>query len=82
MCGIVAHIGGRDCVPILLEGLAQLEYRGYDSAGIAVLSGTGDVRVRKAKGRVADLATGLPARSGAARASGIPDGQPTVSRAT
>ncbi len=62
MCGIVAHIGGRDCVPILLEGLARLEYRGYDSAGVAVISGTGDVRVRKTKGRVADLATGLPAR--------------------
>jgi glutamine---fructose-6-phosphate transaminase (isomerizing) len=62
MCGIVAHIGGRDCVPILLEGLARLEYRGYDSAGIAVLSRSGEVRVRKTKGRVADLAAGLPAR--------------------
>ena len=62
MCGIVAHIGGRDCVPILLEGLARLEYRGYDSAGIAVLSRSGEIRVHKAKGRVADLAAGLPAR--------------------
>jgi glucosamine--fructose-6-phosphate aminotransferase (isomerizing) len=62
MCGIVAHIGGRDCVPILLEGLARLEYRGYDSAGIAVLSRSGDVRVHKVKGRVADLTAGLPAR--------------------
>jgi glutamine---fructose-6-phosphate transaminase (isomerizing) len=62
MCGIVAHIGGRDCVPILLEGLARLEYRGYDSAGIAVLSRSGGVRVHKVKGRVADLAGGLPAR--------------------
>ncbi|HUY49130.1 MAG TPA: glutamine--fructose-6-phosphate transaminase (isomerizing) [Streptosporangiaceae bacterium] len=62
MCGIVAHIGSRDCVPILLEGLARLEYRGYDSAGIAVLNRSGDVRVHKAKGRVADLAAGLPAR--------------------
>ena len=44
MCGIVAHIGGRDCVPILLEGLARLEYRGYDSAGIAVLSRSGEIR--------------------------------------
>jgi glucosamine--fructose-6-phosphate aminotransferase (isomerizing) len=62
MCGIVAHIGSRDCVPILLEGLARLEYRGYDSAGIAVLSRSGDVRVHKVKGRVADLVAGLPAR--------------------
>ena len=64
MCGIVAHIGGRDCVPILLEGLARLEYRGYDSAGIAVLSRSGEIRVHKTKGRVADLAAGLPARFG------------------
>jgi glucosamine--fructose-6-phosphate aminotransferase (isomerizing) len=62
MCGIVAHIGSRDCVPILLEGLARLEYRGYDSAGIAVLSRSGEVRVHKVKGRVADLVAGLPAR--------------------
>jgi glucosamine--fructose-6-phosphate aminotransferase (isomerizing) len=62
MCGIVAHIGGRDCVPILLEGLARLEYRGYDSAGIAVLGRSGEIRVHKTKGRVADLAAGLPAR--------------------
>jgi glutamine---fructose-6-phosphate transaminase (isomerizing) len=62
MCGIVAHIGSRDCVPILLEGLARLEYRGYDSAGIAVLSRSGGVRVHKVKGRVADLVAGLPAR--------------------
>jgi glutamine---fructose-6-phosphate transaminase (isomerizing) len=62
MCGIVAHIGSRDCVPILLEGLARLEYRGYDSAGIAVLGRSGDVRVHKVKGRVADLAARLPAR--------------------
>jgi glucosamine--fructose-6-phosphate aminotransferase (isomerizing) len=62
VCGIVAHVGSRDCVPILLEGLAQLEYRGYDSAGIAVLSRTGGMRVHKAKSRVAGLAATLPAR--------------------
>jgi glutamine---fructose-6-phosphate transaminase (isomerizing) len=62
MCGIVAHIGGRDCVPVLLEGLTRLEYRGYDSAGLAVLSRSGEIRVHKTKGRVADLAGGLPAR--------------------
>ncbi len=62
MCGIVAYVGGRDSVPILLEGLARLEYRGYDSAGIAVLGRSGDLRVRKAKGRVAELAADIPAR--------------------
>jgi glutamine---fructose-6-phosphate transaminase (isomerizing) len=62
LCGIVAYIGGRDSVPILLEGLARLEYRGYDSAGIAVVGRNGDLRVRKAKGRVAELAADVPAR--------------------
>lgn len=62
MCGIVAYIGSRDSVPILLEGLARLEYRGYDSAGIAVVGRGGDLRVRKAKGRVSELAADVPAR--------------------
>ncbi len=62
MCGIVAYVGSRDSVPVLLEGLARLEYRGYDSAGLAVLGRSGDLRIRKAKGRVADLAAELPAR--------------------
>jgi glucosamine--fructose-6-phosphate aminotransferase (isomerizing) len=62
LCGIVAYIGNRDSVPILLEGLTRLEYRGYDSAGIAVVGRSGDLRVRKAKGRVSELAADLPAR--------------------
>jgi glutamine---fructose-6-phosphate transaminase (isomerizing) len=62
VCGIVAYIGSRDSVPILLEGLARLEYRGYDSAGIAVVGRGGDLRVRKAKGRVSELAADVPAR--------------------
>jgi glutamine---fructose-6-phosphate transaminase (isomerizing) len=62
VCGIVAYIGSRDSVPILLEGLARLEYRGYDSAGLAVLGRTGDLRVRKAKGRVGELAADIPPR--------------------
>jgi glucosamine--fructose-6-phosphate aminotransferase (isomerizing) len=62
VCGIVAHVGSRDCVPILLEGLARLEYRGYDSAGLAVAARSGGLRVHKAKGRVADLGGSLPAR--------------------
>ena len=62
MCGIVAYVGSRDSVPILLEGLARLEYRGYDSAGIAVVGRGGDLRVHKAKGRVPELAADVPPR--------------------
>jgi len=62
VCGIVAHVGSRDCVPILLEGLAQLEYRGYDSAGLAVVNRSGGLRVHKARTRVAGLGSSLPAR--------------------
>jgi glucosamine--fructose-6-phosphate aminotransferase (isomerizing) len=62
MCGIVAYVGPGDCRGILLAGLARLEYRGYDSAGIAVLNG--DLQVVKCAGRVRDLevrAATLPA---------------------
>jgi glucosamine--fructose-6-phosphate aminotransferase (isomerizing) len=62
VCGIVAYVGPRDAVPVMIEGLARLEYRGYDSAGMAVVGRTGDLRVRKVKGRVAQLAEDLPAR--------------------
>ena len=53
MCGIVGYIGPGACREILLAGLARLEYRGYDSAGIAVLNG--DLKVAKCAGRVRDL---------------------------
>ncbi|MFF7993995.1 glutamine--fructose-6-phosphate transaminase (isomerizing) [Kitasatospora xanthocidica] len=62
MCGIVAYIGPKDATPFLLEGLARLEYRGYDSAGVAVTGRSGGVKLRKVKGRVADLAAAVPAR--------------------
>jgi glucosamine--fructose-6-phosphate aminotransferase (isomerizing) len=61
MCGIVGYVGAQQAAPILLEGLTRLEHRGYDSAGIAVLGGTG-LRVGKRAGRVRDLAESLPKR--------------------
>ncbi len=56
MCGIVGAVGARNIVPVLIEGLSRLEYRGYDSAGIAVLAGNSIERVR-AVGRVAEMQT-------------------------
>src|SRR5437870_9982001 len=54
MCGIVGYVGPREAVSVLVEGLARLEYRGYDSAGVAVLNG-GGVETRKLAGRIAGL---------------------------
>ena len=53
MCGIVAYIGHREACPIILKGLHRLEYRGYDSAGVALLNG--DLNVYKKKGKVSEL---------------------------
>jgi glutamine---fructose-6-phosphate transaminase (isomerizing) len=60
MCGIVGYIGPRTPVPILVEGLKRLEYRGYDSSGIATLNGDGRIYVHKRKGRIRNMERQLP----------------------
>jgi len=61
MCGIVGYVGSQESLPILLEGLRRLEYRGYDSAGVAILNGAG-LSVQKAAGKIAVLEALLDGR--------------------
>jgi len=67
MCGIVGYIGTKQCMPLILEGLRRLEYRGYDSAGIAVID-EGKILVQKRAGKVADLAMMVEADDSTSRA--------------
>ncbi|MCL4394065.1 MAG: glutamine--fructose-6-phosphate transaminase (isomerizing) [Chloroflexi bacterium] len=59
MCGIVGYVGPRDASPILLDGLRRLEYRGYDSAGIAILTPGGKIDIRKSEGKLKKLVDAL-----------------------
>ena len=59
MCGIVGAVAARDVTPILVEGLRRLEYRGYDSAGVALLTQSGQLDRRRAQGKVQQLADGI-----------------------
>ncbi|GMV04816.1 MAG: glutamine--fructose-6-phosphate aminotransferase [isomerizing] [Gemmatimonadota bacterium] len=61
MCGIVGYVGPKDATPILLEGLKRLEYRGYDSAGVALINGGGHLHVVKKPGKIAALEAALAA---------------------
>jgi glucosamine--fructose-6-phosphate aminotransferase (isomerizing) len=63
MCGIVGYTGPREAGPILMEGLKRLEYRGYDSAGIALVDEDGDLFVEKKAGKLANLATAIADRT-------------------
>ena len=71
MCGIVAYIGNKPAQPLLLEGLKRLEYRGYDSAGIATINLDGNLQIAKAVGRVANLEAELVSIGGIQGTLGI-----------
>src|SRR5437868_8803623 len=72
MCGIVAYVGRKIAQALLIEGLKRLEYRGYDSAGIAVIDDKGQLHVRKAVGRISVLEEALS--SGSKNGNGMPGG--------
>lgn len=88
MCGIVGYIGTEEVAPILLDGLAKLEYRGYDSAGISVRnSKTGKIETVKAKGRLNNLSEkidggrAIPGVSGIGHTRWATHGEPSENNA-
>ena len=60
MCGIVGYVGDKIATPVLIDGLKRLEYRGYDSAGVAIMNGKG-VETRKAAGKISRLEMAIDA---------------------
>ncbi len=84
MCGIVAYVGRKIAQPLLIEGLKRLEYRGYDSAGVAVIDDRGGLHIRRAVGRISVLESALegqghlpPAKLGMAHTRWATHGAPT-----
>ncbi|HEY0798184.1 MAG TPA: hypothetical protein VGD50_03485, partial [Candidatus Baltobacteraceae bacterium] len=71
MCGIVGYVGGRDSVPVIMDSLRRLEYRGYDSAGIAVIDAQGDLVGSKAEGKLGRLAERLANGGALAGTTGV-----------
>jgi len=63
MCGIIGYIGDKQVLPILIDGLRRLEYRGYDSAGVAIIGPDGGLQVAKKAGRIENLDKELATRT-------------------
>ena len=88
MCGIVGYVGPRDATEFLLVGLHRLEYRGYDSSGVAAITPGGEFAVVKTAGRIDRLEAllaanpDLPATSGSATPVGLPTVPPAMSMPT
>src|SRR5437763_10054102 len=87
MCGIVAYVGRKVAQPLLIEGLKRLEYRGYDSAGVAVIDESNNLHIRRAVGRISVLENALgqqplpAAQIGMAHTRGATHGAPTEANA-